>query len=273
MTTLINTKKITIGADPEFFIITNKGEAFPSTDLFRGTKDEPEDMGGEFALVKDNTLIEGNIPPSTTKEGYIKNMQTLKGMIGEVLEIAGLKLHSADSMEYKPRFLQHPEAKEFGCSAYKNAWDIGTFSAENMSRFNKRVAGAHQHIGYELTTDKATKRKMNRYIAKAFDFFVVYPARLHHNDLFREKFYGEYGNYRDCPAYGVECRSLGGFFTHDDYLPWVYDQTIKSIEFCSNEENLKLLDAVDQPKTDDTELMNKYYDILGIDLKKQLIKN
>lgn len=273
MTTLINTKNITIGADPEFFIVTGSGDAFPSTDLFKGSKDNPEDAGNGFALVKDNVLIEGNIPPATDKKGYIKNMQTLKGMINDILEIAGLKLHAADSMEYKPRFLQHPEAKEFGCSAYKNAWNIGMFSAENMGRFNKRVAGAHQHIGYELTTDKLTKRKMNRYIAKAFDFFVVYPARLHHNDEFREKFYGEYGNYRDCPAYGVECRSLGGHFTDDKYLAWVYEQTIKTIEFCSIDTNIQLLDLVDQPVTKDSKLMTKYYDILKINLDLQTIKN
>lgn len=140
-TALINTKNITIGADPEFFIVDKRGEAFPATSLFNGTKDSPENVGGGFALVKDNVLIEGNIPPANNEEEYIHNMKTLKAMINEVLEIAGLELHAADSMTYKPRFLKHPEAMEFGCSAFKNAWQIGSFAADNMSRFNKRVAG------------------------------------------------------------------------------------------------------------------------------------
>lgn len=138
---LINTENITIGSDPEFFIVSNNGEAFPSTNIFNGTKDEPEDQGGGFALLKDNVLVEGNIPPAHNVEEFVVAMKTLKSMINSVLAISNLKLYSADSMKFKPRFLEHPEANTFGCSAYKNAWEIGSFTAENMSFMPVRVAG------------------------------------------------------------------------------------------------------------------------------------
>lgn len=269
---LIDLNNITIGSDPEFFIVNKKGEAFPSIGIFNGTKEEPEDQGGGFALLKDNVLVEGNIPPAHNVEEFVASMKTLKLMMNSVLAVAGLQLHSADSMKFKPRFLEHPEANVFGCSAYKNAWEIGTFSAENMSFMLVRVAGLHLHAGYQLVTDAISKKAMNRYIAKAFDYFATFPSRQHHNDEFRAKYYGNYGVYRDAPAYGLECRQLGAHFGADEHLEWMYGQIIKAITYCSNSENLPLLDSVVVPVTEDVEFTMSQYAVLGIDLNEQLIK-
>lgn len=269
---LISLDKITVGSDPEFFIVDSKNEAFPSTHLFRGTKEHPEKMTEDgFALVKDNVLIEGNIPPANSMSEFVSYMKILKHMINGVLQLAGLRLHAADSMKYKPRFLQHDEARQFGCSAYKNGWKSGLFRAENMNHLAQRVAGFHIHIGYDLLGDTLTKERMNEYVARAFDFFVTYPSRLHHYDEFRAKYYGMFGVYRDT-SYGIECRALGGFFTDDSYLEWVYAQTIKTITFCSELSNLEKLEQVITPVMDNTELMSNMYNVLGIELEKQLIK-
>lgn len=268
---LIDINNITIGSDPEFFIVTKDSQAYPSTELFKGTKEDPEDQGGGYALLTDNVLVEGNIPPANNEEEYVRYMLNLQNMINSVLEIHGMKLFASDSMKYKPRFLEHPEANVFGCSSYKNAWEYGSFAAENMSHLPLRVAGDHQHIGYELLTDKYTKKEMNRFIARAFDYFCVFPSRQHHNDEFRAKYYGPYGVYRDCPAYGLEVRALGGHFTAQEHLSWVYQQTIKAVEFCNVEANLELLEQVDSPRTEDLALSKQYYDFLGINLNEQLI--
>ena len=268
---LIDLDNITIGSDPEFFIVDNNGNAFPSFNIFGGTKSTPEDKGDGYAVLKDNVLVEGNIPPAKTKEEYVNSMKTLKYLINSVLEVAGLKLHNADSMELKPRYLKHPEANVFGCSAYKNAWEIGLFTADDLTKKRRRSCGNHVHVGYQLLTDKYTQKQMNRYIAKAFDYFVTYPSRLHHNDEFREKYYGNYGVYRDT-QYGNECRALGGYFTGDKYLEWVYEQTIKAVQFCSEEVNLQKLDKIGSPVTKDAEYTQFQYDILEINLKEQLVK-
>lgn len=269
---LIDIKNITIGSDPEFFIVDKHKEAFPSIGIINGTKDEPEQKGNGFAILKDNVLVEGNIPPAHSEAEYVEYMTTLQQMINSVLEIHGLEIYASDSMKYKNRFLDHPEANVFGCSAYKNAWMIGTFSAENMSHLPMRVCGDHQHIGYTLLSEEISPRKMNRYIAKAFDYFVTWPSRQHHNDDFREKYYGPYGVYRDCPAYGLECRALGGHFTHPEHLSWVYQQTIKAVEFCANPENLEALDKVQAPVTKDLKSTLEGYAVLGLDYKQFLIK-
>jgi hypothetical protein len=269
---LIDINNITIGSDPEFFIVDADQKAFPSTEIFKGTKDEPEQQGGGFAVLKDNVLVEGNIPPAHSCEEYVSFMTNLQNIINSVLEIHNLKLFASDSMEYKQTHLDHPDANVFGCSAYKNAWALGTFSAENMSHLPIRVCGDHQHIGYTLLTDEISQRIMNRYIAKAFDYFVTWPSRQHHNDEFRERYYGPYGVYRDCPAYGLECRALGGHFTHPDHLAWVYENTVKAVVFCADRDNLSLLDAVDAPVTSDREYTLQNYSILGINYNDLLIK-
>lgn len=138
---LIDLENITIGSDPEFFIVDKKNNPYPSINLFEGTKENPEDKGNGFAIVKDNVLVEGNIPPANTKEEFVKYMKELKYLINSILELKGLKLYSTDSMKYAPRYLKHPEACIFGCSAYKNAWEKGLFQAEDMGHMPIRVAG------------------------------------------------------------------------------------------------------------------------------------
>ena len=112
---------------------------------------------------------------------------------------------------------------------------------------------------------------MNQYIAKAYDYFVTYPSRLHHYDEFRAKYYGMFGVFRDT-SYGIEARALGGFFTDDKYLEWVYNQTIKTIEFCSNQDNLLALDNITEPEMGNEDLMFNNYSALGIELNNQLVK-
>ena len=60
-------RNITIGADPELFIIDSKtGKVVSSIGLIPGVKGEPyvgEDMPNGFGLETDNILAEFNIPP------------------------------------------------------------------------------------------------------------------------------------------------------------------------------------------------------------------
>ena len=101
-----------------------------------------------------------------------------------------------------------------------------------------------------------------------FDYFVVYPSRQIYNDPVRAKYYGDYGNFR-ITSYGVECRSLGGYFTDDKYLSWLFDQSMKIFDFCGNPDNIKLLDLVGTPD----ENTEENYKVLGINLHEKLYEN
>lgn len=258
-------KNITIGSDPEFFLV-KKGLIVSSVDYIDGSKHFPYPLGDDYHVLKDNVLVEGNIPPTKTKKEFIDTMNNLKERIVDLIG-EEFSLISADSAEFDRIDLMHPEAQEFGCSPYKNAWNNEELMADDLSEINFRVAGFHIHIGYTLDSSKSDYKyeDLNILIAKAFDYFVVYPSRLEHSDPIREEYYGGFGNYRDKP-YGVEVRSLGGHFTSNKYLSWVYDQTIKTLEYCKDIENLEKLKSIDNP-TKNPEL---YYKILNINLKEQI---
>ena len=125
----------------------------------------------------------------------------------------------------------------------------------------------HWHFGYEFSGD-LSEDWVAIYLTRAFDYFVVYPSRKIYNDPIRAQYYGDYGNFR-ITSYGVECRSLGGFFTADEYLSWLFDQSMKMFDYCSDPENIKLLDLVGAPDINTEES----YKILGIKLEDQLYEN
>lgn len=228
----------TVGSDPEFFLFKGD-EVFPAVNFTSGTKKVPEEIKPGFSLQRDNLLIEGNIPPCKTKDEFIDSITFLKDYIRSRVEVKNMRLVCQDSAKFKPRYLRIPEATEFGCDPYRLAWRGGNMAlADDLSRISERVAGFHIHLGYEW------KELPNNYsrilVAKAFDLFVTSPSREIHADPVRQRYYGRLGSYRDKP-YGIECRSLGGYFLRDDQLTWVWDQLMKMegyLEAISEHRNL-----------------------------------
>lgn len=255
---------ITIGSDPEFFIFK---EDLPesSIGLIEGTKHKPQEVAPGYGILKDNVLIEGNIPPADTKEEFVSNMKQLKEFMSEM--IAPNRLVCADSAEFTKKQLNNFEARQFGCAPYFNAWTLGVNSPKDLADLDYRVAGFHIHMGYKYSGD-LSEDYIAMYITRAFDYFVVYPSRQIYNDPIRAKYYGDFGNFRIVP-HGVECRSLGGYFCKDEYLGWVYDQTIKTLEYCSIPENLEKLDKVTAPDISPEE----NYNFLNINLEEQIYGN
>lgn len=272
-------KIVTIGSDPEFFV--KRGDLFfPPMGLTNGSKHTPELIDSEgFYLQRDNLCLEGNIPPAKDRTEFIRNIKKLKKLISKRISLYGLTLVCVDSAPFKPRFLRTPEAHEFGCEPYMVAWngDRKGFQAENLGRQIRRPAGFHIHIGYNLLTKDYTKSYMDSVITQLFDMFVTTPARKYYYDSFRNNSYGELGAYRTT-SYGVECRALGSFFLQDQYLGWVYNQTMKIENYLNNctDENLSTLrrtytgsyynSSLSAGKVRDT-----LYTLLGINLKAQLI--
>lgn len=257
-------KNILVGSDPEFFIFK---EDIPesSIGLIKGTKRKPEEVAPGYGVLKDNVLIEGNIPPAGSKEEFVSNIKQLKSFMSDL--VAPNQLVCADSAEFTNEQLDNFEARQFGCAPYFNAWTLTTNSPKDLATLNWRVAGFHIHLGYEYEGDIQSDY-IAMYIARAFDYFVVYPSRQIFDDPIRAKYYGDYGNFR-IKSYGVECRSLGGHFCDDKYLDWVYEQSIKAVKFCDNPENIEKLDQVNSPEFD-SELNYKF---LNINLEEQIYGN
>ena len=258
-------KNITIGSDPEFFIY-KESSVISSIGIIEGTKWQPTFPEEGYGVHKDNVLIEGNIPPTKSKEEFVNNMKHWKEIASSILEVGGYKLVSADSAEFPEEMLKPFEARTFGCAPYMNAWTLKYGNPSNLAKTKHRVAGTHIHIGYDLEeNDNYDKELMNILITRAFDYFLIYPSRLIYEDPVRSKYYGEYGNFRD-KEYGVEVRSLGGHFSNDQFLGWIYDQTIKTLEYCSKPVNCELLRNIESPETNAREK----YNILNINIDKEL---
>jgi hypothetical protein len=260
-------KNITIGSDPEFFIF-KENKPLSSIGIIEGTKRKPVEVEPGYAILKDNVLVEGNVPPTTTKEDFVNSIKQLKKFIQDV--IYPNKLVCADSAEFDIDQLNNREAMLFGCAPYFNAWTMMMNSPADLANFNTRVAGMHIHMGYEYN-GPLSKDYLSLYIARAFDYFIVYPSRQIYEDKFRAKYYGDYGNFRITP-WGTECRSLGGYFAQDQYLEWIYDQTIKTLEYCNNPDNIKLLENVTSPDNPDKNIKESYK-FLNIDLEEQIYGN
>jgi len=116
--------KFTIGSDPEAFILSEAVNSVVSAKRFTvGTKDVPEDMGDGYALMNDNILIEGNVPPSRTRDEFIVNMTKLHDMISERASRRFAKQVNSDAMEISTDLARTKEAREFGCSSFRDAWN------------------------------------------------------------------------------------------------------------------------------------------------------
>jgi len=297
-----NTKFETIGSDPEFFITKNE-RALPSSIFIT-----PDYKGSDsnYPIFKDNLLIEGNIPYSTVANLFVFNMTKLVFLMNTIVNKRQAVISSKDAMKFAPRFLMFPDASNFGCSGYYNAWDdtdndflISKLHSTPILKGPIRTAGFHIHLGvtytgeYQSSTSKKTKNlnkelkntpmevvlkfHMNRIITRLFDLLVTNPSRYVHVSRERALGYGGFGAFRTTP-YGLECRSLGGYFTQHKYLSWVADQSIKVIKYAGTliEQNPDALiyfsRNVKLETVNDIYLDPKLYKIFNLNYDKEISK-
>lgn len=138
---------ITIGADPELFLINKKtGKVVSSIGIIPGEKGNPyrsKDMPEGYGLEIDNILAEFNIPPVRNKEDFIKVMSYMKNYIKKFIKAkdSNLDILCKASMIVDEDQLQSPEAKLFGCSVDYNAYTEGPNPKPMGEKTNLRSAG------------------------------------------------------------------------------------------------------------------------------------
>lgn len=263
---------ITLGCDPELFLVDGYSNHISAVGKFGGTKDEPfpiTDMG--HCMQEDNVALEFNIPPSADVESFNYNiglvLDYLKGAAAE----QGLFLDISSSAEFEDEQLATPEAQEFGCSSDYDAW-TGMENDKPDADTNLRTCGGHIHIGY-----RKPSHKVNLSIVKAMDLFLGVPSLFMDDDVDRRIMYGKAGCFRP-KEFGVEYRVLSNFWVADESLStWAYNATIQAIEFI-NENGIDALDKYEDKivkciNTNDkelaTELMDKF-NIKKVEKKKVL---
>lgn len=218
-------KLITLGADPEVFV-TKDSNPFPSFGLIGGaSKKNPKHLGNGFFVQEDNVMIEFNIPPSTTEDDFVRNIQG--GITRILLELEGYGIDIVPSMQFTPELLVNPKAQEFGCEPDFNAYSGDEQGKPMFIDENLRFAGGHVHLGLEGSLSLADKQD----IVKAMDLFLAVPAVLKDKDFLRRTAYGTAGRYREKP-YGLEYRTLSNFWiASPDNIKWTYQNAHKAVMF------------------------------------------
>lgn len=236
---------VTIGADPEMFIVNTKNNKVVSAvGKIPGTKSKPyvaNDMPKGFALETDNILVEFNIPPCTTCGEFVNNIEYMKNYTrARVTSISKrYDILCASSQHVPESQLKSKQAKEIGCDEDFNVYTKSVNKKPDISGITTRTAGMHIHIGYD-NKNIETSLKLIRYL----DVFVGIPSILKDNDKERRTIYGGAGCFR-LTSYGVEYRSLGSAMMKDqETLIWLWYQIQKAIEAFNNNFRLPSTDTV-----------------------------
>lgn len=234
----IDLTKVSIGTDPEAFVINVKtGEIISAIGLIPGDKDEPFPISPDgHAIQTDNVMVEFCVPPANNAEQLNKDIRIciehINNMLPENTEVTII----ASSIMAK-KYLKHPQAKKFGCDPDYNIYNLAPNIAPN-AKTDLRSAGGHIHVGYENPNFEH-----NMKIVMAMDLFLGIPSIILDEDKRRKEMYGKSGAYREKP-YGIEYRVLSNFWIKDEEtVKWAFDQTMKAVQFASEED---FLDDQDQ---------------------------
>lgn len=220
---------ITIGCDPEVFVVDSSGSVGTAIECIGGSKMEPLRVN-KGALQEDNVLAEFNTDPADSVEAFVDNVNTVLGELRNVLSFLGFKPLVKASHEYTEQELEDAgyAAFVFGCDPDFNAY-TGEANPKPDPVGNLRTAGGHVHIGYD-NPDEA----MNRCVGMACDILLGIPSVLLDDDTRRRSMYGTAGAIRH-KQYGVEYRSLSNFWlASDDLKRWVFAQAEASVHAASS---------------------------------------
>lgn len=259
-------ENITIGADPELFIINSKtGKVVSSIGLIPGLKGEPyrsDDMPEGFGLEIDNILAEFNIPPVTTQKDFVQAIEYMKDYIRKFVKAKNpdLDILCAASRMVDTDQLQSPEAKLFGCSVDYNAYTQAPNPKPEGERTNLRSAGFHIHIGYD-DNNVDTSLMLIKYL----DMQLGIPSVIIDTDTRRRSLYGKAGCFRLTP-YGLEYRVLSSYFLRDEEtLKWVWRRIQAAIDAYSDDLSLPKPELVQAAiNNSDVELAKKLVDTYSI---------
>lgn len=224
-------KNVTVGSDPELFIINKKtNKVVSSIGLIPGVKGTPwtcKEFKPGYGLEIDNILAEFNIPPAKNFNQFRDSINYMKDFIKKYVQKKNpdLDILCAASQIVDEDQLQSEEAKLFGCSVDYNAYTLEPNPKPQGEKTNLRSAGMHIHIGYDNPNTEASL-ELIRYM----DVYLGVPSVLIDADSKRRILYGKAGCFRLTP-YGLEYRVLSSYFmSSDELLAFVWKGVISAID-------------------------------------------
>jgi len=223
------------GADPEFFLLDERGRPYPAS------KSIPHDRDSSEEIVYDNAAAEIRTLPATCLEELADDVAyQIKWVCGRpgVVDIS-----VEPTAEFSDEVIaQHPELNSFGCDPSMVLMPDGIHEScpRPPDGVNVRSAGYHVHIG-STRPEQLTSRHSPKYkksvstlhetekqldVIELLDLFLGVPGVIferEHSRAARQRRtvlgYGRAGEFRT-PAYGLEYRTLGPWPIFDPIWVW-----------------------------------------------------
>ncbi len=222
--------KITIGADPELFVIDAKGAFRSAHGMIPGTKENPHKV--ELGAVQvDGMALEFNIDAVDNEDDFVLNIKTvmdqMQGMIPDDHKFAIVPSCRFNGNHFRA---QPDEAKELGCTPDFNAYTLEA-NPRPDNKTTMRTASGHVHIGFCEGADPTSNEHMIRCatLVKQLDAYLGLPSILFDKDTKRRAMYGAAGAFRP-KSYGVEYRVLSNaWLLTEDRQRFVFNQTVAAV--------------------------------------------
>lgn len=216
-------EKITIGADPELFLMNVDGKFISSIGKVGGTKHKPRPILNGCMVQEDNVAVEFNIPPAKNAQAFIGSMNDALQYLTKLAADEGLMLSITASKVFDADQLEHPRAQQFGCETDLNAWTMKANPGPRAKNPQLRTAGGHIHIGGVEGLDPF---QLGRWCDLTMGVWSV----LEDDDTQRRELYGAAGAIRKKP-YGIEYRVLSNYWLKSpEMMEKVYNRALDAVD-------------------------------------------
>lgn len=225
-------KHLTLGCDPEMFLLDASEGLVSAIDKIGGSKRNPLPLpiGDGFAVQEDNVALEYNIPPAGSKAQLVDHMRRVLTCLQERVSSIGLHFSQASAASFPMEQCLDMRAMEFGCDPDFNAWTEGGVNPKPKAEdIFLRSCGGHVHVGHPFNSDK-DKIQM----VKMMDLFLGVPSQRMDNGQLRKQLYGKAGAFR-YQSFGLEYRVLSNYWTfREETVGWVWDATAQALDAWQN---------------------------------------
>ncbi len=223
--------KLTIGADPEVFVLDRDTNKFVSAhDLVPGSKYRPY-ATPNGAIQPDGVAAEFNIHPASTRKEFLSYLARTEKVLKMVVrkDHESYDLIAVPTADFDPEYFSDlPEyAKALGCDPDFDAY-LEQANPKPSGDRPFRTGAGHIHIGFCPPKDNPMEEhhfKNCCSLTKQLDAILVPASKLWDSDTKRMELYGKPGAFRPKP-YGLEYRVLSNaWLTRNSTKSYVYDAT------------------------------------------------
>jgi len=221
---------ITVGADPELFVVNAAGAYRSAHGMIPGTKKDPFKVD-KGAVQVDGMALEFNIDAVDNADDFVGNINTVMAAMKDMIP-ADLNFAIVPSCRFNGNHFraQPDEAKELGCEPDYNAYTLKA-NPRPDNNTTMRTASGHIHIGGFPTDDPLSDEHMTRCatLVKQLDVYLGLASLFWDKDTSRRKMYGATGAFRPKP-YGLEYRVLSNaWLLNEARMRFVFNQTVKAV--------------------------------------------